>query len=172
MATVTTRMQRTNTGYIPWLDPAFVPHLFDQLSEFATEIAELGAQKTADIIDEETHGVGRLAAGIGKYDSSRLKGDSESVESDAYFLKEDKGNVLLREYGTNVPYAAAVDLGYEVTNPRRVLLPNGRWVYIKPQTFGGRHFFDRGLSALISSGEMNARFKARMDNVAAAWKNK
>lgn len=117
----------------------------------ADDIADAMIGRIADIFNEETNGTGRLAAGFGKYDPARLKdGNPESSEKDAHYAASRVGNVIIREFGSNVVYANAINSGFTVPQTRHVKIGD-KWVTVHPFSFRGVKAVERGMHEVGSN---------------------
>ena len=111
----------------------------------AYDYARATAKIAQNIVASELSDSGRLAASIGWYEPGYLKRPSSgSTPKDAFWVASTKGNVYFVEYGTNVPYAVPVFLGFTVSDERVIYIPSsGRFITVKPFTFGGINALDR-----------------------------
>ncbi len=118
-----------------------------RFSDMSVETAEEGIKIIRRIIADEATDSGRLAASIGIYDPSFLvQPDGDSSPADAYWHQSTRrGSQHFVEFGTNVPYAIFIELGFAVTNIRVVFIA-GRFVTIHPFSFQGIHAFERGMT--------------------------
>lgn len=115
------------------------------IADMAVETAEKGAEKTADIINDETDGTGRAASSIGHFDVSRLKMPTlDAGPQDAFWSTGWEKDDYVVVYGSHVPYLPYIDLGFTVAT-QRVVFIEGRFVTVHPFSFMGIHAFDRAI---------------------------
>ena len=138
----------------------------------AFDYTKATAKIAQDITSRELSDSGRLAASIGWYEPGYLKSKGTgSTPSDAFWIASTKGNVYFVEYGTNVPYAIPVFLGFTVTEERIIYIPSsGRFVTIQPFSFGGVNALDRAHTQFQSdSKRMRQIFEDNFSVLKAEW---
>ncbi len=131
------------------LGPRQALNLVRDVAEEATEWEMDVARR---IINDETHGTGRLSASMGKFDRSWLREeDPDASPSDAYWEEYFDGDEYYIVAGSTLEYAAAINYGFSQDDTRKVFLQReGRWVTVKPFSRGGLHFLERAADEVSS----------------------
>ena len=136
----------------------------------AHELGMAVAKEAKDIIDAEHSKTGRLAASIGYYDPSYLKGDSDSSEEDAFFQEETRGNVYFVVIGSTVSYATPVLEGFSMDETRIVYLPDeDRFITVHPFTFGGIHALERAQAKVMTTSKTTRIMKKTFNAFERDW---
>jgi len=131
------------------------------------------AKNAQRIVADEVSDSGRLAASIGIYNSGYLKqGGTGSSKRDAHFVEMTVGNKYVVEFGSNVPYATPIMLGFTM-NERRVVFSTrlGQFITVHPFSFRGVHAYERGLDQMNSDHMLQQKiFEKNMKILQVGWR--
>lgn len=130
--------------------------------DVATEATEWEMDVARRILSEETNGTGRLSASMGKFDDGWLKErDPDAGPADAYWEEYFDGDEYYIVAGSNLDYAAAINYGFQQDDTRKVFLQReGRWVTVKPFSYGGLHYLERAADEVAAD-------KSKVDQIVA-----
>lgn len=131
------------------------------------------ARRSKEIVDNEVSDSGRLAASIGYWDQKYLKKpNTESSPTDAHWAEFTAGNRYVAEFGSNVPYALPILLGFTMNETRRVWSTRlGQFITVKPFSFGGVFAYERAIDSVNADSRFLQRtFKKNMKELELNWR--
>lgn len=136
------------------------------------DMAREAAKVSKRIVADEASDGGRLAAGIGYYEPGflRRRGTGSNIR-DPYWQEFTAGNIYRVEFGTNVPYATPIMLGFTMDSTRVVFSTRlNKFITVHPFSFLGVHAYERAAQEVAGDrGKIEEIFNRRVGEEFSDW---